>query len=244
MRRARVCGYQRDPSPLSSSPRRRTPLRAAMTPPRLTRFRTSVRKALSSVLRGSLSRSSATVSARNWKPKTRADSAAASPPSIACHTAAMSSSTSTSRAFETSPSDMAASETLPPPANGSSRSDGRVVSSHHRRRGTSHVLPPANLKDERRTGETDGTRRTLESRPDGRRLPKLSLHTAQAVRPPRCRSRGQPAARGSPESAGGLFRQRNHSCRDVSRRDDIVQADGAVGTDCCWMVARHGPNLA
>ena len=132
----------------------------ARIPPRLTRFFIIVRKALSNLVRGSESRVCRTRSSERSNDSIRFASCVAPFGSsrIVCQTAARCSSNSTIVTRSASSSKATVRETMPPPANGSTNSDGRGVrlSSHWRILGTSHVLPPGY-----RNGLLCGTEATL-----------------------------------------------------------------------------------
>lgn len=142
--RASVSGYQREATPFPFSPFLTSAAPGAMIPPRCTRFRKSAWKALERLLFATFFNSLITDCLEIWNPRIRLMSHSTSSPSIVSHTAATSGSISHNVTLSTKFSATAVNPMIPPPANGSTNSRGRLSSdlTHSRKNGTNQVLPP------------------------------------------------------------------------------------------------------
>ena len=145
-RSASVFGYQREARPLPFSPAFVNVVPGARMLLRRVRLSTSVRKPHSSTSLGVRSASSFTAARETWNRLTF--SASAGPCcKAACQKAAMSRSSSSSRARSAQSAIRALRETLPPPQKGSTSRAGRGSSWRIQALawGLSHVLPPGYL---------------------------------------------------------------------------------------------------
>ena len=136
--RTNVSGYHREQMPAPFSPLLEREAPGAKTPPRLVRFSTNVRKPWSRTVRGTSRAIRSTAARVGVKARMRSiRSSECSSAERQKEDTSRSSSTITARAV--SPSITAVSDTMPPPANGST-STATGSASHCRIWGTSHVF--------------------------------------------------------------------------------------------------------